>query len=155
MRLKHGATTAFDKAIVSTASLAAKQLLCAGTWLKNLKAKKECVSLMVNMELTNAIVIIQLCLSQPWLSFIYSPGPSGEISHRFMFSVYGDAPRRRGYVPMFQNINFIVTKSAFQKGVSGTLNFAETEGWNFAEIEGCKVADTIFLRDGKLPTLFF
>ena len=36
----------------------------------------------------------------------------------------------------------------------GTLNFADIEDWNFAEIESCKVADTIFSRDGKLPTLF-
>ena len=38
--------------------------------------------------------------------------------------------------------------------VWGTLNFADIEGWHFAEVEGCKVVDTIFSRDGKLPTLF-
>ena len=39
--------------------------------------------------------------------------------------------------------------------VTGTLNFADIEGWNVAETEGWKVADTIFSRDGKLPTQFF
>ena len=29
------------------------------------------------------------------------------------------------------------------------------KGWNVAETEGWKVADTLFLRDEKLPTLFF
>ena len=38
---------------------------------------------------------------------------------------------------------------------TGTLNFADMEGWNVAESKGWKVADTIFLRDGKLPTLLF
>ena len=37
----------------------------------------------------------------------------------------------------------------------GTLNFADMESWNAAETEGWKVADIIFSRDGKLPTLFF
>ena len=37
----------------------------------------------------------------------------------------------------------------------GTLDFADMEDWNVAETEGRKVADTIFSRDGKLPTLFF
>ena len=36
----------------------------------------------------------------------------------------------------------------------GTLNLADIEGWNVAETEGWKVANTIFLRDGKLATLF-
>ena len=39
--------------------------------------------------------------------------------------------------------------------ISGTLNFADIEGWNVAETKGWKVTDTIFRRDGKLPTLFF
>ena len=36
-----------------------------------------------------------------------------------------------------------------------TLNFADMEGWKFAKIEDWKIADTIFLRVGKWPTLFF
>ena len=35
-----------------------------------------------------------------------------------------------------------------------TLNFADMEVWNVAEIEGWKVADTILSRDGNLPTIF-
>ena len=35
-----------------------------------------------------------------------------------------------------------------------TLNFDDTWGWKFAKTEGWKVADTIFLRVGKLPTIF-
>ena len=37
----------------------------------------------------------------------------------------------------------------------GTLNFTDMEVWNVAETDGWKVTDTIFLRDEKLPTLFF
>ena len=33
-----------------------------------------------------------------------------------------------------------------------TLNFADMKGWNDAESEGWKVADTIFSRDGMWPT---
>ena len=39
--------------------------------------------------------------------------------------------------------------------ITGTLNFADMEGWNVAETPGWKVADNIFSRNGKLLTLFF
>ena len=47
------------------------------------------------------------------------------------------------------------TRTAKQGLETGTLNFADMEGCKFAETLGWKVADNIISRVEKLPTLFF
>ena len=54
-----------------------------------------------------------------------------------------------------EHIFSLKSYAIFLKGFLGTLNFADMEDWNVAETEGRKVADTIFSKDGKLPTIFF